>query len=422
MSVVDQIRSSSPRQKIVLAVLGAVIAAAIAAAVYVLLLQTHYDVLFTKLRPTDAATIVAELDKKKTPYRLQDSGTTILVPAKAVDAIRLDVMSQDLPLKGVVGFELFNKSDMGLTEFAQKINYQRALQGELERTIMGLDTIDTARVHLSLPDPTIFRDDRRPPKASVTLIPRPGKEISSDTVRGVQRLVAASTPDLDSANVVVLDEHGAIVSGDTRTEGSGDGADLTQRGIEQYYAGRIRDALDERLPNAGLDVTVHAEASHALAGGPLDLETALSKWTPGSRSFPLRVDVSSAAPLSGQLQEEVRGAVGDAIGMDPALGDLVSLSTAAPPADAGGRLEPQPSASAGPQPPLNKGPLGQTSPASLFLYALLAPILLVAITVLLLARRSPRGARRLSATEREAYVQQLRAALDREDANVARRA
>jgi flagellar M-ring protein FliF len=343
MSVTEQIRSASPRQKIILAILAAVVAAAALSAVYVFVLQTPYDVLFTKLRPTDAATIVAELDKKKTPYRLQDSGTTILVPAKAVDGVRLDVMSQDLPLKGVVGFELFNKSDMGLTEFAQKINYQRALQGELERTIMGLDTIDTARVHLSLPDTTLFRDDRRPPKASVTLIPRPGKEVSPETVRGVQRLVAASTPDLDPANVVVLDEHGVIVSGDTQAESAVGGADLTQRGVEQYYSGRIHNALDKTLPNAGLNVTVHAEASQDLAGGPLDLATALSKWTPGSRTFALRVDVSLAAPMSSRLQEEVRGVVGDTIGMDPALGDVVSLSTAAPSdADAGGRLEPQP--------------------------------------------------------------------------------
>ncbi len=137
----DGIRALSLRQQVFLALGTACVLCLVLGVVWFFGLRTTWAPLFTELRPADAATIVADLDRKKIAYRLADGGTEILVPADLVDSARLDVMTGDLPLKGTVGFELFNKSDVGLTDFAQKINYQRALQGELERTIM------TARRH-----------------------------------------------------------------------------------------------------------------------------------------------------------------------------------------------------------------------------------------------------------------------------------
>ncbi|MDB5438800.1 MAG: hypothetical protein JWM33_1227 [Caulobacteraceae bacterium] len=238
MTLSDSLSASGPRRQLVIvAALGVVICTALAVA-YFTLFHTPYTVLFSNLRPADAAMIVGELDKRKTPYSLKDGGATILAPANLVDATRLNIVSADLPLKGAVGFEQFNKSDIGLTEFAQKINYQRALQGELARTIMTMDTVDSASVHLSLPDPTIFRDDRRPPKASVTVLPRAGKQVTSDTVWGIQRLVSAAVSDLDAANVVVLDERGAVVSSQGREAGApdaivGPSPDLTAAGVAE---------------------------------------------------------------------------------------------------------------------------------------------------------------------------------------------
>jgi len=215
MSYLESLRSAPPARQFMLIAAVFVVLCAAGAAVYFGVLRTPYGVLFSNLRTADAATIVEDLDKRKVAYQLRDGGATILVPAGAVDATRLAVMSEDLPLKGQVGFELFNKSDMGLTEFAQRINYQRALQGELARTIMSLDSVDTARVHLSLAEESVFRDDRRPAKASATLVARPGREVTPATVAGVQHLIAAAVPDLDPANVVVLDQHGAVMGGDT---------------------------------------------------------------------------------------------------------------------------------------------------------------------------------------------------------------
>ena len=142
-----------------------------------LLLRPNYQVLFSDLRPQDAATIVAELERQKMPYRLAGGGTSVLVPEAEVHTARLKVMSRDLPLKGTVGFELFNNADLGLTEFAQKVNYQRALQGELARTIMSLTEIDSARVHLSIPESGLFRRSGAKPRASVALSTRTGAEL-----------------------------------------------------------------------------------------------------------------------------------------------------------------------------------------------------------------------------------------------------
>src|SRR5262245_47173076 len=144
MDTNPSIRALAQRWQIPLVVAGVVLIAAVLAGGYFAWFHPRNAVLFKDLRPMDAATIVAELDKRKVAYELRDGGQTILVSEKIVDSTRLAIMSQELPLKGVVGFELFNKSDMGLTEFAQQINYRRALQGEIARTIMALDTVESA--------------------------------------------------------------------------------------------------------------------------------------------------------------------------------------------------------------------------------------------------------------------------------------
>src|SRR5437868_575787 len=199
------------RQLMIVGALGIVLCAALVA-VYFLFLRTSYSVLYRDLREADAATITAELERTHIDYRLADGGQTILVPDGAVDTTRLHVASRDLPLQGTVGFELFNNSSIGLSEFAQRINLQRALQGELQRTIMSIDGVEVARVHLALGEQTPFRGDRRPPRASVTIRNTPGRSLAPSMVRGIQRLIAGSVPEMDVANVAVINERGALVS------------------------------------------------------------------------------------------------------------------------------------------------------------------------------------------------------------------
>jgi len=119
-------------------------------------MHEDYGVLFTDLTESDASAIVKQLKKDKIPYRLADNGTTVQVPAKQVHDVRLTLMSGDLPLSGGVGFEIFDKQGLGATEHSQKVSYQRALQGELARTIATMNDVRQVRVHLVMPESTLF--------------------------------------------------------------------------------------------------------------------------------------------------------------------------------------------------------------------------------------------------------------------------
>ena len=213
-----------------------------------------YQVLFADLSEQDAATMVAELDRMKLPYRLEERGTRILVPADAVHKTRLQLVGKNLPLHGAVGFEIFNNTDFGMTEFTQKVNYQRALQGELTRTIMALDEVQSARVHLALPESSLFKRDQNRPKASVTLAVKAGQRLEREQVLGVQRLVAAAVPGIDVDDVTVLDQRGAALSrrGEGLADGGGSQLD-TKRQIEEYLSRKIGTVLDRAFgPGQGV--------------------------------------------------------------------------------------------------------------------------------------------------------------------------
>jgi flagellar M-ring protein FliF len=294
--------------------------------IWVLFFQVHYQTLFTSLRPADAAAIVADLDRKKISYRLADGGATILVPADVVDRTRLSVMTEDIPLKGTVGFELFDRSDMGLTDFAQKINYQRALQGELERTISTLDGVDSARVHLSLGEDRIFRDDQVPPKASVTIRMRKGLTLPTGAAQGIQRLIAAAVPSLEAANVVILDEQGRLEGMPSPAPRSGLAAispvDEERHAVEQYYRARARMALERVYPLAGLSVVVEASALNVSTSGAGGID-----WSPAARMFPLAVTITTATPIDDAAQTSAKALVATAIGFDAGKGDSIDFRT-----------------------------------------------------------------------------------------------
>lgn len=208
-------------------------------------LNKEYQVLFADLSDQDASTMVAELDRMKIPYRLEARGTRILVPEELVHKTRLQLVGKNLPLHGAVGFEIFNNTDFGMTEFTQKVNYQRALQGELTRTIMSFDEVQSARVHLALPESSLFKRDQNRPKASITLALKPGHRLERGQVIGIQRLVAAAVPGIDLGDVTVLDQKGVALSqrSDTGTEAGSSQLD-TKRQIEEHLSRKIATVLD----------------------------------------------------------------------------------------------------------------------------------------------------------------------------------
>lgn len=175
-------------------------------------LHTDYDVLFSRLSTQDAAAMTKELDQMKVPYRIGDDGTSILAERASVPQLRLRLMGKDLPLHGAVGFELFNNSDFGMTEFAQRVNYQRALQGELTRTIQSLAEVESVRVHLAFPEEGLFKREQGHAKASVALTLRDGRELRRDQVRGIQRLVAAAVPGIESRDVTLVNAQGVALT------------------------------------------------------------------------------------------------------------------------------------------------------------------------------------------------------------------
>ncbi len=238
---------------------GVVVVLALTAALALWTMRTDYDVLFGNLSPRDAASMTEELDHMKLPYRLGADGTSILVDKASVPSTRLKLMSKDLPLHGAVGFELFNNADFGMTEFAQKINYQRALQGELTRTILSLQEIESARVHIAFPEDGLFKHDQSKAKASVTLSLKPGQSLRPEQVGGIQRLVAASVTGISADDVTIVNEHGvaltrASVDG---AQGSGAAMDL-KHDIEQALARKATLMLDKAVGAGRAVVSVDA--------------------------------------------------------------------------------------------------------------------------------------------------------------------
>jgi len=235
-------------------VVGAFAIVAATAAIGNWAMTKEYEALFTGLAEQDASTMVAELDRMKIPYRLEDGGRRILVPQELVHKTRLQLVGKNLPLHGAVGFEIFNNTDFGMTEFAQKVNYQRALQGELTRTIMSLNEVQAARVHLVLAESSIFRRDQNRSKASVTVALKPGHTLAREQVSGIQRLVAAAVAGIDAADVTVLDQKGITLSSRQDAQRDGSAWQLeTQRLIEDHLVRKAAMMLDRTFgPGQGV--------------------------------------------------------------------------------------------------------------------------------------------------------------------------
>lgn len=220
-------------------------------------------VLFSDLAERDAAVLAAELDKLKQPYSLSEDGHAILVAADSVHRTRLALMGKQLPLHGAVGFELFNNADFGVSDFVQKINYQRALQGELTRTILAIDQVQDARVHLALPDPGLFRKDGPKAKASVSVSLKGSQALRGDQVAGIQRLIAASVPEVKADDVTVLDQHGVVLS---RTGGEEAGQIVGQldarQSLEAHLSSKATRLLDQMFKPGDALVAVDVVLNH----------------------------------------------------------------------------------------------------------------------------------------------------------------
>jgi flagellar M-ring protein FliF len=216
-------------------------------------------ILFAGLLPEDAATVVTELKTNKVPYHLEQNGATIMVPEDRVHELRLGMASLGVPRGGSVGFEVFDKQAFGTTSFVEKLNYQRAVSGELARSISTLAAVERARVHVAVPERSLYSKSDDPPSASVVLKLRPGRELTRAQVQGIVHLVSSSIERLKPEAITIVDEQGnALWSGDDLTDGKDD-----QRELERRLAKRISD-ITERIVGPGrCVVSVTSELDHS---------------------------------------------------------------------------------------------------------------------------------------------------------------
>jgi flagellar M-ring protein FliF len=238
------------RQVLLLVVLSAAVVALVAG--FLWSQEPEMQVLFSNLSPEDAGAIVTKLKEQKVPYSVGGTGNTILVPTDKVHELRMQLASQSLPQGGGVGFEIFDRTTVGMTDFVQKLNYRRALQGELGRTIAQLAEVERARVHLVVPERSLFTDQRERPRASVVVTLRRGRMLNPNQIQGISHLVASSVEGLQPQEVTVVDSHGQILSqpmGDASAQQTGAYLDAKQA-VEKDLESRVQSML-ERVVGKG---------------------------------------------------------------------------------------------------------------------------------------------------------------------------
>lgn len=212
--------------------------------------KPEYQVLFSNLSTEDAGEMVNKLKEKKIPFQLSSNGTSILVARDQVYDTRLALAAEGLPKGGGVGFEVFDRSNLGATDFVQKLNYQRALQGELSRTIRQIKEVEQARVHIVTPKESLFLEDQKKPSASVLIKTRSGMKLDAGQVEGIVHLVASAIEGLDSGNITVVDTSGKILfkRNETTLLGQMTTHQLEyQRNIEENLKKKAQGMLEEVL-------------------------------------------------------------------------------------------------------------------------------------------------------------------------------
>jgi len=219
--------------------------------------------LYSSLEPQDASKIVQKLTEKQIPYEIADNGTSIWVEKKLVYEQRLALAGEGLPEQSIVGYEIFDRTNLGMSEFVQKLNYRRALEGELARTIGSLDEIKKVRVHLVIPDKTLFEKDQKQPTASVQLHLKSGKSSSKINIEGIQNLVSNSLEGMNPSAVTVVDQRGKILSAkkldDKSIAGLTSQQHEQQKDVDTYLANKVQTMLDGVLGPGNTEVRVNSE-------------------------------------------------------------------------------------------------------------------------------------------------------------------
>ncbi|WP_087721924.1 flagellar basal-body MS-ring/collar protein FliF [Pandoraea sp. PE-S2T-3] len=285
-----QLRS---RERLPLLVGGAALIALLIA-VFLWSRAPDYKVLYSNLSDRDGGAIITSLQQMNVPYKFAEGGGAILVPSEQVHDVRLRLASQGLPKGGLVGFELMDNQKFGISQFAEQVNYQRALEGELARSVESLSAVQAARVHLAIPKPSVFVREQQKPSASVLVTLYPGRVLDDGQVSAIVHMVSSSVPELPVKNVTILDQNGNLLSAQS---GNALGLDASQlkyvRELEQSYARRIESILNP-IVGAG---NVHAQVTADIDFN--QVEQTSENYKPNSGEQAVRSQQSSEATQVG---------------------------------------------------------------------------------------------------------------------------
>ncbi|MFW5702293.1 MAG: flagellar basal-body MS-ring/collar protein FliF, partial [Bacteroidota bacterium] len=220
-------------------------------------------VLYSQLEQADAAKIVERLKEQGIEYELKDNGQTILVNKETVYDTRIQMASEGLPQEGAAGYEIFDKTNLGMSEFVQRLNYRRALEGELSRTINSLDEVRKSRVHIVIPEKELFEKDQEEPTASVTLHLKTGRSISKLSIEGIQNLVASSIEGMQPGQVTVVNSRGKVLSEAPLDASTVAGKTAIQheqqKNFENYLSNKVQTLLDGVLGVGNSEVRISSK-------------------------------------------------------------------------------------------------------------------------------------------------------------------
>jgi flagellar M-ring protein FliF len=333
VNVMDFTRTAGG-QKILLA-LGVAAVIAVMAGVWMWGQQPVYRVLFSNFSDRDGGAIVAELEKMNIRYKYAEGGGAVLVPADQVHDARLKLAAQGLPKGGNVGFELMENQKLGSSQFLEQINFQRAMEGELARSIESVSSVQAARVHLAMPKDSVFVSEQRMPTASVLLNLHPGRTLDAQQVSAIVHLVASSVPELQPKNVTIVDQNGSLLS-DTSKVANANGMDPSQikyvQDLQDNVVRRIESIITPIVGpnNVRAEATADVDFSHT--------EQAVESYKPNQTPDVMAI-------RSQQTSESLNGSAG-AGGVPGALSNQPPAPATAPIVAPGNGATPAPTAAA----------------------------------------------------------------------------
>ena len=318
--------------------------------------EPDYKVLFANYTDKDGGAITAALDQMQVKYKLAEGGQAILVPSDQVHNVRLRLAQQGLPKGGNVGFEVMENQKLGVSQFLEQVNYQRALEGELARSIQSIGAVESARVHLALPKPSVFVRDQQKPTASVILQLHANRMIDPAQVSAIVHLVASSVPELSPANVTVVDQAGNLVSDLNKNGSAANNAknlDASQLKYVQEMQKQVVKQVESIITPIVGEGNVRAEAVADVDFSAI--EQAAETYKPNSPPAASAIRSQQSSETSGNASQNAGGIPGALSNQPP--GVATAPLTTTPPGAAGAPGQPGAGAAAG----ANAGPTHKES-------------------------------------------------------------